>query len=866
MPRRSWSSLVVLVALLPLLPGSAVGFQSRDRVPSADVLAVGHTSGVWRAIVSPDGRWCAANDSYGTIVWDLATGSPRRVLGGSAPSAFSHDGSLLVTTAVANAPPGVTVWEVESGRSILFVSRRTFLHPQAFAFGEGSRRLYCITSSDVKCWDIQTGAEVPVSPEAGGKNPDSAGPMGRVTVTLNGQLIARPGPGPKFSSVSDASFSRDARRVAVVTREGSIHLLDLADGSEIRTIESSRALSTVLSPDGRFVASTGTGQPVRIWRVVDGAELAGPSLAEIEGARLDFSSDSSLLAVSESGSSRVLLWDIGAGRTAGTMAPASTNSNVAVLAFTPDLSRLITLSRPFGLEVLNVGDGSLVRRLQGRDILAAPVAFSPDGSLLAYEGADHRVSFWNVESGDGYAVTSRDEGSLTGIAFSPDGRQVTAVGCRIDPEIFDVRSGEQADSKSANSVWCWDVAYSRDGSRMAIASSGGGVHVYRPGNRNIPTGVMAFAETGGYRWVKSVAFTPDGKELVAGSVSGALKIAPVDGGSERTIRESSPEHWIWDVAVSPDGRTVASAGEDGGSLWNLASGQKTSSFGADGGWMTTIAFRPDGSQIATGGWDGSVRLWEAGSAREARTLGRHSSAVWGLAFSPNGKLLATADSGGTSNIWDVETGTKLRSLVRGEAAPRGLAAGPAESKLSSAEILEIMRKQPDCRARPAVEKDGRVEKLKGEFARKDGVARIDLTAGGETLHLLFRPDQVPVRLYPENKTFEEDEDLATMAIAVPFAVLPEIATRNELVAEHTGYVDIAGHRCARIRLLHSDGRVASLLYAARDLNWLVIRYENGSTDFGDAELPDAYLLQEITTKVPASLVAMPKGYTRRAGP
>ena len=865
MPRRQWSSLLVFVAMLPLLPSAtlpAAGYQSKDRVPSADVLAVGHTSGVWRAIVSPDGRWLAANDSYGTIVWDIATGSPRRAFGGSAPSAFSHDSAMLVTVAVGNAPPGLTVWDVETGRSILFISRRTFLGPKAFAFGEGSRKLYCITTSDVKCWDVSTGAEVPVG---GGEKPDGAGPGGRVTVTLNGQLIARPGLRPKFSSVLDASFSRDARRVAVVTREGTIHLLDLTDGRELRTIESPRALSMVLSPDGRFVASTGTGLPVRIWRVDDGAELAGPGLAEIQGAKLEFNTDSSLLAVSESGSSRVLLWDVAAGRAAGKMAPGSTDSNVIALAFTPDLSRMITLRRPFDLEVWNVGDGSLVRRLQGRDILAAPVAFSPDGSLLAYEGADHRVAFWNVESGDGYAVTGPGKGRLTGLAFGPDGRQVTAVGCETEPKIFDVRSGEQADSKSANEGWFWDVAYSRDGSRLAIASADGGVLVYRQGNRTL-TGVLAFAETGGYRWVKSVAFTPDGKEIVAGSASGALKVAPVDGGSERTIRESSPDNWIWDVAVSPDGKTVAAAGEDGASLWNLAGGQKTVSFGADGGWVTAIAFRPVGSHIATGAWDGSVRLWEAGSAREVRTLGRHASAVWGLAFSPNGKLLATADSGGTIHVWDVETGMKLRSFVRGEAAPPGLAAGPVESKLSSAEILEIMRKQPDCRARPAVEKDGRVEKLKGEFARKDGVARIDLTAGDETLHLLFRPGQLPVRLYPENKTFEEDEDLTIIAIAVPFAVLREIATRNELIAEHTGYVDIAGHRCARIRLLHRDGTVACLLYAARDLNWLVIRYENGSTGFGDAELPNAYLLQEITTKVPASLLAIPKGYTRRASP
>jgi hypothetical protein len=95
------------------------------------------------------------------------------------------------------------------------------------------------------------------------------------------------------------------------------------------------------------------------------------------------------------------------------------------------------------------------------------------------------------------------------------------------------------------------------------------------------------------------------------------------------------------VAFSPDGKTLlATAGESGGTLWDLSTGKERVSlkgYGSSGGPTSThvtgrtAVFSPDGKLIATGRGkfgseglpgDGEVTLWDVATGRERASLGR----------------------------------------------------------------------------------------------------------------------------------------------------------------------------------------------------------------------------------------------------
>jgi len=120
--------------------------------------------------------------------------------------------------------------------------------------------------------------------------------------------------------------------------------------------------------------------------------------------------------------------------------------------------------------------------------------------------------------------------------------------------------------------------------------------------------------------VTSLAFRPDGRRIVSGSLDGSILIWNTESnrpiGALKLKGHSGP---VSSVAFNPDGTRIASVGDDGTlRLWEAMSGKpigppikgyEKQEEGFDG--LTSVAFSPDGTRIATGGGDTTLRLWPA---------------------------------------------------------------------------------------------------------------------------------------------------------------------------------------------------------------------------------------------------------------
>ncbi len=116
--------------------------------------------------------------------------------------------------------------------------------------------------------------------------------------------------------------------------------------------------------------------------------------------------------------------------------------------------------------------------------------------------------------------------------------------------------------------------------------------------------------------VASIAFSPDGQQIVSGSTSYTgqsfvcLLHLQVDSLDKKKLCKPILGK-LRMVAFSPDKKTVAIGQDDGGVyLWNWQTNQIGQRFGGNEQPVLSIAFSPDNKTIASGNKDGNVRLWK----------------------------------------------------------------------------------------------------------------------------------------------------------------------------------------------------------------------------------------------------------------
>jgi WD40 repeat protein len=94
--------------------------------------------------------------------------------------------------------------------------------------------------------------------------------------------------------------------------------------------------------------------------------------------------------------------------------------------------------------------------------------------------------------------------------------------------------------------------------------------------------------------------------LVAAGNSGQVGLS--QGQPVRTL--TGHTGYVRSVAFSPDGRLLASGSRDETiKLWEVASGRLVRTLSGHTSWVESVAFSPDGRLLASGSVDTTIKLW-----------------------------------------------------------------------------------------------------------------------------------------------------------------------------------------------------------------------------------------------------------------
>ncbi|HEY6786374.1 MAG TPA: WD40 repeat domain-containing protein, partial [Trebonia sp.] len=382
------------------------------------------------------------------------------------------------------------------------------------------------------------------------------------------------------------------------------------------------------------------------------------------------------------------------------LVPANSNEPLYVTAFSPDAAILAAAGAGQQVRRWNISNPARpvpLPTLTGPTSTIYSVAFSPDGTTVAAGSADGNAWLWNGQATSGQPLPSAAgaaTGAVNSVAFGLEGR-VLATGSADDkirlwslatsgkPQLAGTLSGpadivtgvafsstgELAAASHDDKVWLWKVSYGTV-TRTVKTAKGKSKTV-------TSTGVQAAADgtlTDATNWTNAVSFSPDSRELAAGTSEGSVLVWTVAGQS-LVARIPAPQP-VTSVAWDGAGR-VADSGADGtATIWTLPTPVLLTNNKA-----SSVAYSPNGSVIAVGGTN--VELWNAATHTLLAT--QAAPGVNGLSFSPDGRYLAAALGDGMVQVMDAATlapvGDPFR--VTGAGSAESVAFSPDSQVLAS---------------------------------------------------------------------------------------------------------------------------------------------------------------------------------------
>ena len=104
---------------------------------------------------------------------------------------------------------------------------------------------------------------------------------------------------------------------------------------------------------------------------------------------------------------------------------------------------------------------------------------------------------------------------------------------------------------------------------------------------------------------------------------------------------------VYSVAYSPDGRKIAAGSEDHIiRVWDVMMRKQVLQLDGHTDTVDYVAFSPDGgNKIVSGGYDQSIRLWDASTGKQLLQLECHNISVRSVALSPDGSKIASLHLG-----------------------------------------------------------------------------------------------------------------------------------------------------------------------------------------------------------------------------
>ncbi len=297
---------------------------------------------------------------------------------------------------------------------------------------------------------------------------------------------------------------------------------------------------------------------------------------------------------------------------------------LTALAYSPD-GNLLAISGYHEILLHETGKG-LVARLPGLSERIHGLAFTPDGKTLVSVGGNAarfgEVQVWDVATRKQRHSVVVTNDTLFGPSLSPDGTKLAFGGADKSVRLFDIAEGKEIRKMDHHEDWVFGTAFGIDGKRLVSVSrdraaklTDANTGAFLENVNLLKEGLTAVARHPKKDWVLT-----GGEEripyLYRMDRPRAMRIADDSTLIRKFEKQDGP---ILAVAISPDAKWIAVGSAVGDvRVYDLETGDLHGKCSGAKGGTYSVVFAPDGKRVVTAGFDGTVRIFDiAGKVEEA---------------------------------------------------------------------------------------------------------------------------------------------------------------------------------------------------------------------------------------------------------
>ncbi|QEL15913.1 WD40 domain-containing protein [Limnoglobus roseus] len=545
----------------------------------------GHTAAVTAVAFLPGDRLASAGGDKVIKLWDAKAGKFLRDLTGhaSAVLTLAADNGVLVSGGIDKTVKG---WNLDTGKPTWSWTGRSAV--AAVAVRKGGKQVAVGTADGwLTILDLAGGEPKPVGSgqqahaagvasavyAADGAKLATVGGDGKLSfwaVADNGTPSSLTKDEPKKSgsatatitpnlpALSAVAFSPDGRMAASAGADMVLHVWDTATGGEIRTLrgptdwvtavafapdgehllcvgvdrvarlfELSKAEATArvghamaaravaVRKDGKLIASGSDDKTVKLWELATGKEVATLTGATDVVFAVGFAGDSVAAGGSDS---RLRTWDAATGKAEKNAAmgriyvlqPAADGKKLGIWARTTNDKDMY--------EIVPLDDARALPAISEIGRASACVAFSADLSWVASGDEQGHVRIWDtatrMQVDSDWPVHAKP---IADLGFTPDKKTLVAVDQTGLAKIADTAKREVLHTAKTGVTAVAGVMISPTGDKFAVIGGEGQVKTFDLTGEELRAWQMPTS-------VNGVAFTPDGKKLIAANADGTLAV------------------------------------------------------------------------------------------------------------------------------------------------------------------------------------------------------------------------------------------------------------------------------------------------------------------------------------------------------